>query len=106
VKQLKRYEDPDSDWSDPGSTFGIADRWTTRRLNGLWLTAGHNARNGPHYTDFVVPESKSPWKVYALAPHQSVLEQWTMTLVASGTALSVALARHAAEDAARALEIP
>lgn len=105
--KLKRYDKPDTEWSDPGSTLGIPDRWTVRYLNGLWLTAGHNVRKGPSYTEFVVPENKSPWKVYALAPHKHLPDgHWEMTLAASGTAKSVALAKHAAEAAALALEIP
>lgn len=97
----KRFDDPDSMWSDPGSTFGIRDRWTTRHLCGLWLTAGHNGRERPDYTKFTVPESESPWKVYAQTPHPVVKDHWQMTLVTSGTASSVALAKEAAERAAR-----
>lgn len=100
MSAFRRYDNPDSEWSDPGSTFGIADRWTTRYLGGLWITAGHNARKGPRYTEFVVPESSSPWKVYALAPHPQVRGLWRMEIVASGNAASVALAKEAAERAA------
>ena len=103
MKEFKRYDSPDSAWSDPGSTLGIADRWTVRNLCGLYLTAGHNGRRGPNYLKFTVPENRSPWKVYALAPHPATgVDQWVMTIVASGTAESVALAKEAAEHAARA----
>jgi hypothetical protein len=101
-KTFKRYDTPDSDWSDPGSTLGIADRWTARNLCGLHLTAGHNARKPPDYKQFVVPESKQPWHVYALAPHPVVAEHWSMTEVAGGVADGVDAAKEAAERAARA----
>jgi hypothetical protein len=103
AKQFKRDTDAaDSAWSDPGSTKGIADRWTHRHVRGLYLTAGHNARKGPDYTTFTVPENQSPWKVYALGPHPTVPNYWHLALVASGTAESVALAKQAAERAALA----
>lgn len=102
---LKRYDKPDSEWSDPGSTFGIADRWTTRHLCGLWLTAGDNRRKNA--LTFIAPLTAQPWHVYALGPHKHLPEgHWTMVEIASGTAGSVALAKQAAEEAARTVEIP
>ena len=52
-----RADDPDlnTDWTDPGSTMGIPDRFQIRALGGLHLTAGHNHRRPPDFTEKRTP---------------------------------------------------
>lgn len=100
---IRRGDRPDSDWSDPGSTFGIPDRWQWRNLRGLHLTVGNNNRKKGG-VEFIVPESASPWKVYAFKSNDRALGQLDLALVASGTAPSLDAARDAAERAALAWE--
>jgi hypothetical protein len=107
TKQAPRRRDDvqDTDWSDPGSTKGIPDRWQWRSLGGLHLTVGNNARRAPDYIEFFHPESRTPWKVYAWTPNEHARGQLDLMLVASGTAGSSAEARDACERAALAWEV-
>lgn len=101
---MKIRRDPlrrDTEWSDPGSTFGIADRWQFRELDGLHLTIGNNHRK-PGGREFVVPAERTPWKVYGFAPNDKATGQLDLALIASGEARSSAAARDAAEAFARA----
>jgi hypothetical protein len=95
---------PDTAWSDPGTTKGLPDRWQHRKLDGLHLTIGNNARKPPHYVELVVPDDQTPWKVYAWVPNERAPGQLDLHLVASGTATSPQAARDAAEARARTWE--
>lgn len=102
MKAIRR--DPlrrDTAWSDPGSTFGIPDRWQFRELAGLHLTVGSNHRT-PGGRAFVVPFERTPWKVYGFAPNDVAPGQLDLALIASGEAGSLEAARSAAESFARA----
>lgn len=101
TKHIRR--DPlhrDTAWSDPGSTFGIPDRWQWRNLDGLHLTVGNNHRK-PGGIEFVVPASRTPWKVYGYAPNDKAVGQLDLALIASGEAGSSEAARNVAESFAR-----
>ena len=97
-----REHEPDSEWSDPGVSLGMADRYQSRTIAGLFLTAGDNRRK-TGLAVHITPATATPWHVYEQRPHP---EHWHMTTVelAAGVAKAQDAARAAAEQAAN-LEI-
>lgn len=90
---------PDSEWSDPGTTSGTPDRYQARWLAGCHLSAGNNWRgpNGRHL------RHDAPWSVTvrlrcSVAVHAG---QVTSLEVGAGSCATQAEARAAAEMAAR-----
>lgn len=90
---------PDSDWSEPGETQGVRERYQDRHIGGLTLCAGNNWMEAGR---FIVPEAKTPWSVLADITNPHAHGAMMLKLVAFGTATSQAAARDAAEAAARA----
>ena len=66
-----------------GLDVRLPDRWQFRELGGLHLTVGNNHRSSGGI-EFVVPESRTPWKVYGFAPNENAPAQLDLAFVAGG----------------------
>lgn len=90
----------DHEWSDPGSTFGIPDRWQIRTVTlDVRVTAGDNRRKSR--TEFQRPATETPWHVFERQPDPQTNGTSTKLVeVASGIETSQEAARDAADRAA------
>jgi hypothetical protein len=90
------------EWSEPGSTAGIPDRYQMRLVTtDMWITAGDNRRN-PN-GGYQRPSTHTPWHLYETQPDPRTNGTSThVVTIAEGVATSQELAREAAEKAAAA----